>query len=169
MARILVLDDEHRLLRTLLLLLRNAGHEALGATRFAEIDELLYPGKFDVLITDLEMPRTSGMELFSSVRETKSKVPFIFVTGKPTLDTAMEAMNQGAFAYIQKPFEPEQVMDAVNRATATLQTPASTPPPKKAAHHRFDSAIAGLHVHYQPIVRWSSQRAFSYEALMRTS
>ncbi len=101
MARIVVIDDEQRLLQTLARFLEQQGHEVVTATEFAAVSEQLYPGRFEVLITDIVMPGFDGMQVLREVVETRGcQEPVILITGEPNLETAAEAVRRGAFDYI---------------------------------------------------------------------
>ena len=71
---------------------------------------------FDVILTDLHMPEMDGMQVLAKIRENYPKAEVIIITGYASIDSAVEAVKQGAFYYIEKPFTPEQVMLILNRA-----------------------------------------------------
>lgn len=77
-----------------------------------------WPG---ILITDIRMPRMDGMELLSQVRETEPEMPVILVTGHGDVATAVRAMREGAFDFIEKPFDPDHFIDVARRAMAHRQ------------------------------------------------
>jgi EAL domain-containing protein (putative c-di-GMP-specific phosphodiesterase class I)/CheY-like chemotaxis protein len=166
--RALIVDDDAVVLATLQRILTKNGYEVAVARDGEEGWVLASSVNFDVVVTDLEMPKSGGIELFNSIRQSKPELPFVFVTGKPTLESAVEVMNKGATAYLPKPFQPQQILDAVSRATKGNRPAVSILPPPDESADRFAAALDKLHLHYQPIVRWSTQTAYSYEALMRT-
>ncbi len=116
MARIVLIDDEARLLATLARFLELQGHEVVRAAGFAEADEHLYPGRFEVLVTDIVMPDIDGMRVLQEVVEVRGCLePVILITGEPNLETASEAVRRGAFDYIQKPVTKDKLLEAVER------------------------------------------------------
>lgn len=168
--RALVADDDPTVVAMLQRVLTRKGFDVATARDGEEAWVLINSVDFNVVLADLQMPRAGGLELFDEVRAQKPHLPFIFVTGQPTLDSAVAAMNKGAIAYLQKPFEPDQVVEALERAVKDMDdAPMSTRNSGRAAQERFGQALAGLHLHYQPIIQWSTRSAFSYEALMRTT
>ena len=116
-ARILVADDEPNLRRVLTAILRREGYEVVQAADGAEaIDLLAEP--VDVVITDLKMPRIDGMEVLRHTSQQLPHVPVIMITAFGTVDNAVAAVKAGAFDYIEKPFEQEQIRQIVNKAVA---------------------------------------------------
>src|SRR6187401_2842766 len=116
-ARILVADDEPNLRRVLTAILRREGYDVLQAADGSEaIDLLAEP--VDVVITDLKMPRIDGMEVLRHASAQLPHVPVIMITAFGTVDNAVAAVKAGAFDYIEKPFEQEQIRQIVNKAVA---------------------------------------------------
>jgi two-component system, NtrC family, response regulator AtoC len=114
-ARILVADDEPNLRRVLIAILRREGYEVVQAADGADaIDALAQP--VDVIITDLKMPRVDGMEVLRHASVHHPSVPVIMITAFGTVDNAVAAVKAGAFDYIEKPFEQEQIRLIVNKA-----------------------------------------------------
>ena len=114
-ARILVADDELNLRRVLVALLRRDGHEVVQATDGAEAMELLGQD-VDVVITDLRMPKVDGMEVLRTATRTYPHVPVIMITAYGSVGQAVEAIKAGAFDYIEKPFEQDQIRAIVDKA-----------------------------------------------------
>src|SRR6187401_2426923 len=116
-ARILVADDEPNLRRVLTAILRREGYDVLQAADGSEaIDLLAEP--LDVVITDLKMPRVDGMEVLRHASAQLPNVPVIMITAFGTVDNAVAAVKAGAFDYLEKPFEQEQIRQIVNKAVA---------------------------------------------------
>jgi two-component system, NtrC family, response regulator AtoC len=114
-ARILVADDEPNLRRVLVAILRREGYDVVQAADGADaIDALGQP--VDVIITDLKMPRVDGMEVLRHASVHHPSVPVIMITAFGTVDNAVAAVKAGAFDYIEKPFEQEQIRLIVNKA-----------------------------------------------------
>tara|TARA_R110002072_G_scaffold25443_6_gene85141 strand:+ start:88481 stop:89572 length:1092 start_codon:yes stop_codon:yes gene_type:complete len=116
MAKVVLIDDEARLLATLARFLERQGIEVFQAVSFAEADEHLQPGRFDVLVTDIVMPSFDGMRVLREVVSVrKCQEPVILITGEPNLETASQAVRNGAFDYIQKPVTKDRLLEVVNR------------------------------------------------------
>lgn len=117
MARIVLIDDEPRLLQTLTRFLEREGHLVVHGESFAAVEGRLWPGRFEVLISDIVMPDFSGMKVLHEVVEAREcKEPVVLITGEPNLETASEAVRAGAFDYISKPVTKEKLMEVVARA-----------------------------------------------------
>ena len=116
--RILVVDDEVKMRRLLEMSLKNMGHEVVMAADGIEALACCDDAPFDLILTDLKMPRMDGLQLLRSLRERGEDVPVIVLTAFGTIETAVEAMKLGASDYIIRPFEMETVELAVTRALA---------------------------------------------------
>jgi DNA-binding NtrC family response regulator len=113
---VLVVDDEAAILDTLRILLRNEGfepHMAHGGKKALEQLEILRP---DIVLTDIRMPGVSGVEVLAAAREVDPDMPVILMTAQATLQSAMQAVNAGAFYYIQKPFGNDELVAILRRA-----------------------------------------------------
>jgi two-component system response regulator AtoC len=117
-ARILVADDEPNLRRVLTAILAREGYEVVQAADGAEAISACQGGDIDVVITDLKMPRVDGMEVLRHVSTTMPAVPVIMITAFGSVDNAVAAVKTGAFDYIEKPFEQEQIRLIVTKAVA---------------------------------------------------
>ena len=114
-ARILVADDEPNLRRVLVAILRREGYEVVQAADGSDaIEALAQP--IDVIITDLKMPQVDGMEVLRHASAHHPSVPVIMITAFGTVDNAVAAVKAGAFDYIEKPFEQEQIRIIVHKA-----------------------------------------------------
>ncbi len=116
--RILVVDDEMKMRRLLEMTLKNLGHEVVQAGDGVEALACFDEAPFDLVMTDLKMPRMDGMQLLRKLRERGEEVPVIVLTAYGTIETAVETMKLGAADYIIRPFEMETVELAVARALA---------------------------------------------------
>jgi len=113
---VLVVDDESGILQTLEILLRAEGfdvHTAHGGRAALERIPQLTP---DIIISDVRMPSVGGVEVLNAAREHDAEVPVILMTAQATLQTAMQAVNAGAFYYIQKPFRNDELLAILRRA-----------------------------------------------------
>src|SRR5690349_12149216 len=116
MARILIADDTEMMRDSLAATLVREGHEVIAAGGgAAAIQRLNTPVRFDLLLTDLKMPKVTGLELLAEVRKLRADLPVVLMTAFATVATAVEAMKQGAYDYIQKPFDGEEIKLLVDR------------------------------------------------------
>jgi two-component system, NtrC family, response regulator AtoC len=116
---ILVADDEPNLRRVLGAILKRDGHQVLIAGDGLEALELLQRNEVHTLITDLRMPRLDGMELLRRVVQDYPDVPVIILTAHGSVDNAVVAVKLGAFDYIEKPFEQDQIRQVIATALRT--------------------------------------------------
>jgi two-component system, NtrC family, response regulator HydG len=116
MARILVVDDQEMMRDSLAGTLVREGHEVLAAGDGAAALARLNGGaRVDLLITDLKMPKMTGIELLQEVKKLRPEMPVVLMTAFATVSTAVEAMKLGAYDYIQKPFDGEEITLLVDR------------------------------------------------------
>ncbi len=122
MARILIVDDEPHMRRILASNLRIDKHEIAEAAGVEEARATLGGGDFDVVFTDQKMPDGDGLEVLAAVHESSPTIPVIMLTALASIELAVESMRQGAFDFLTKPFQPDVVRAAANRAAqhATL-------------------------------------------------
>lgn len=114
--RVLVVDDEQGILDVIRILLANNGftpHVAHGGRAGLEQIEALRP---DVVISDIRMPGVTGVEILSAARAADPETPVILMTAQATLQSAVQAVNEGAFYYVQKPFRNDELLSIVRRA-----------------------------------------------------
>src|SRR5690348_15523178 len=102
-ASVLVADDDAMILRASERCLRGAGYRVTTCGDGAAAVELLLADTFDVVVSDIDMPRLGGIALLQLLRERDIDVPVILVTGDPTVDSAILAVEHGAFKYLKKP------------------------------------------------------------------
>jgi signal transduction histidine kinase/CheY-like chemotaxis protein len=113
---ILVVDDEEIMLKLACDALRSQGHRVSGASGAHEALDKLKQEKFDFILTDIKMPEMDGMELIQAAHEINPSMGAIFMTGYASLDTAKRAIQEGAYDYILKPFDLQEIRNAVARA-----------------------------------------------------
>ena len=114
-ARILIVDDETQI-REILLELLGEDYTCVEAASAEESLELLRGEQFELILSDIMMGGMSGLELVVQVRQLAPETVVIMISGERTINNAIEAMRAGAFDYITKPFELQQVKLAVRRA-----------------------------------------------------
>ena len=118
---VLIVDDESGIVDTLRILLKNEGfaaHVAFGGKQGLEQIAALHP---DVVVTDIRMPAVSGIDLLTAARAQDRDVPVILMTAQASLQSAIQAVNEGAFHYIQKPFRNDELVAIVSRAVEYRQ------------------------------------------------
>jgi DNA-binding NtrC family response regulator len=114
--RILLVDDEVNMLETLGDILRGKGHAVSIATGGLEaLEKLRGNAPFDLIITDLKMPGMDGMKLLERVKEEYPWTMFVMLTGYGTIKNAIDATRKGAYNYILKPFNPDEILQIVDR------------------------------------------------------
>ncbi len=117
---ILIVDDEPSIRLVLKTQLEKAGHSVSTCTNGEEAVEWLSNQPAQLVISDLRMPGLDGMSLLRWTRQNLPGLPVILITAFGTIDSAVEAVKQGAFDYITKPFEKEELLNAVDKALATV-------------------------------------------------
>jgi DNA-binding response OmpR family regulator len=109
-GRIFVVDDEESTRSMLNEYFVNFGYDVVTASDGEEALLKFIPGKFDCIISDLFMPKIDGLELLKKIREQDGKVFFLMVTGYPSIDSAVNAMKEGAYDYVTKPFNMDELL-----------------------------------------------------------
>src|SRR6516165_547502 len=115
-GRLLVADDEVELMTALCESLRDEGFDAVGVTGAGEALAELHAGEFDLLLSDLMMPGTDGIELLRQALGVDPNLVGIIMTGQGSIQTAVEAMKAGAFDYVLKPFKLQSMLPILARA-----------------------------------------------------
>jgi len=117
-ARILIVDDEDIVVRSCLRILADTDYAVDvargGAEALKKIDETVY----DVLLVDIMMPQINGLEVLQHVKQKQPGSEVIIFTGLSQSETAVRAQELGAFAYLPKPFEPEDIRELIAQALA---------------------------------------------------
>ncbi|MGD0249975.1 MAG: response regulator [Thermoplasmata archaeon] len=125
--RLLLADDVGTFRDDLASLLEARGHTVTAVDSVKRATEALEQGEFDVLFSELRLGRQSGLELLTESRNRWPRMSVVMLTGKGTVETAVEALHQGAFDYLRKPVNPEQVqrvLDLVGQQLALIRTGA---------------------------------------------
>lgn len=115
-AKILLVDDERSIRVTLGEFLRNVGFEVETAKDADHALEMLSKDDFAVVVSDIIMPRITGVKLLEAIRQNSPFVQVILMTGEPTVETASEAVRAGAFDYLTKPIGKEDLIKTVTNA-----------------------------------------------------
>jgi EAL domain-containing protein (putative c-di-GMP-specific phosphodiesterase class I) len=177
----LVVDDDEALRHAHVRALTKAGYQVEAAADGNAAVCCLEKAAFDVIFSDIDMPGMNGLQLLERVRTRDLDVPVVLVTGNPSVDTAIRAMEQGALRYLVKPVELAVLVtvaqDAVRVhriATAKRQALELAGGVERFVGDRaglvgsFSRAMESLFIAYQPIVSWSGRSVFGYEALLRS-
>jgi len=118
-GKVLVVDDQKNMRATTAMLLREAGHVVAEAEDGAAAVQRVRQEAFDVVLTDLRMPGLDGMEVLRHVRAASPETQVIVMTAYGTIESAVEAVRQGAHDYVSKPFQSEELLLRVARALET--------------------------------------------------
>lgn len=180
-AKVLVVDDEPVTARSYARALTAAGFRVTIANDGREAADLAKSQGFDVIVSDIAMPDMDGLALLRAIRQSDLDVPMVFMTGSPAIESAVQAIEYGAFRYLLKPVAPAALLDVVERAArvhrlakvrreAMLVRELEGKPigDRAGLEARFASALEKMWVAAQPIVTWSGRQIFAYETLLRT-
>jgi EAL domain-containing protein (putative c-di-GMP-specific phosphodiesterase class I) len=180
-GRLLIVDDDVLLSRSLSRHLARAGYDVVVQHEGQLALDALKAGGFDLVISDIEMPGLSGIDLLREVRDLDRDLPVVLITGAPAIDTATKAVEHGAFRYLTKPFEIDVLLKVVRRASqlyrlarmkrealVVLGTGSGEGADRLALEASFERALDSLWMAFQPIVRAKDGSLFGYEALLRS-
>ncbi|HKY36382.1 MAG TPA: protein kinase [Polyangiaceae bacterium] len=123
-GRVLLVDDQPKLLRLFERSLTKAGHEVVTAENGRSAVELVRTQDFDVVVSDVRMPDMGGVELLRELHERDPDLPVLLVSGSPDLQTALKAVEYGAFEYLTKPVPFDKLEASVVRAVACRRSKA---------------------------------------------
>ena len=119
--RVLIVDDDSAFREELAAVLHNSGHSAAGVASGAQAEIALEREEFDVMFIDPEMGRQSGMELLTHVSERWPRLLVVMLTARATVETAIQALELGAFDYIRKPVRPNQIKRVLELVNVQLE------------------------------------------------
>ena len=179
--RVLIAEDEQALARSLSRLLTGGGYEVIIAQDGTAAAAAVKSQEFDVILSDIQMPGMSGLDLLRIVREHDLDVPVVLMTADPRIETAAQAVELGALQYLVKPVPVDTLFKAMERAVKLhlmakmkRETMRLLNKEEPAAGDRagmtasFDRALDTLWMAFQPIVRRDGG-TFGYEALLRSN
>ncbi|MDZ7762733.1 MAG: sigma-54 dependent transcriptional regulator [Desulfovermiculus sp.] len=115
-ARILVVDDEKRMRHLLAMMLEGNGYQVYQAEDGQEALERLHQDTYDLVIADIKMPRLDGHGLLKQMKDKGIDLPMVFITAFASVESAVEAMQQGVVDYISKPFDQDRILLTVQRS-----------------------------------------------------
>jgi EAL domain-containing protein (putative c-di-GMP-specific phosphodiesterase class I) len=176
---LLLVDDEEAILRSYTTFFVRHGATVVAANSGREALERMQARRFDVVVSDIAMPEMSGLEFLMNVRSFDPDMPVILMTGAPDLETAVRAVEYGAFHYLGKPVDPEKLLQVVKRAARHHQVAhrkrqalpgggRGNGDDRAALEARFESAMRLSYMAFQPIVSLRLGGVWGYEALLRT-
>ena len=114
--RILAIDDEPHMLVLLERIIREkTPYEITTTSNALEVPKLLDEGQFEIIVTDLKMPKLDGLEILRRVQQQGRRELVVLITAFGTIDTAREARALGVFDYITKPFRKEEILSCLHR------------------------------------------------------
>ena len=161
--------------------LESAGYHVVGCGSGNDALMALANQSFDVIIADIQMAGTGGLELLRTVRDRELELPVVLVTSEPSIQSASKAVEYGAFRYLIKPVPAAELCAVVGRAASLGQLIRSRQESlvevdsgkfevgdRTGADALLDRALSSLWLAYQPIVRALDSTLFAYEALLRT-
>lgn len=180
LGRILLAEDDGALAAATLRILRRAGYHADHASDGARALELASLHAFDAVLADISMPKLDGLGLLRTLHRRDPDLPVVLLTGAPDLDSAIRAIELGAFRYLLKPAGSAELVRAVElassagRAARSRRQVLTQLEGRRAAQargleqaQRLRAALASLQLVFQPIVRWSRREVHAHEALLR--
>jgi EAL domain-containing protein (putative c-di-GMP-specific phosphodiesterase class I) len=180
-GRVLIVEDDRGLLEVYADLLMDAGFEVAVASDGQAALRALQAEPFDVVLSDVVMPGSNGVDLLRAVRTRDLDVPVVLVTGNPSVETAVQAVEMGALHYLLKPVAAAELVRCVSSAArlrrlATVKREAlrylgqtdGMMGDRAGLEAVFSRAMESLSMAYQPIVRTRDGSIFAWEALLRT-
>ena len=180
-GRVLVVEDDRALLEAYTDVLLAAGFDVVAAGDGAGALHALGQDAFDVVLTDLVLPGVNGVEILRAVRERDLDVPVVLITGNPTVETAVQAIELGALRYLVKPASADELIRATEHAMRLRKLASVKREALRFLGHTdrlmgdraglesvFTRATASLFMAYQPIIRTRDGSIYGWEALLRT-
>ncbi|NIT14667.1 MAG: response regulator, partial [Candidatus Dadabacteria bacterium] len=119
--RVLVVDDEHEILRIIYDLLSRNGYHVDTATTCEKALKLFGENEYNTILSDIKMPQKSGIDLLEVVNKSNPELPVVIMTGYASLETAIEALKQGAFDYLTKPLDYQKLKSIIVHAVENNQ------------------------------------------------
>jgi EAL domain-containing protein (putative c-di-GMP-specific phosphodiesterase class I) len=178
-AAILLVDDDDFFLNACVRMLQLWNHEVVSVTSSDEALRRVRERDFDVILSDINLPGTNGIDFLRAVRSHDKDVPVILMTGGPEIETARLAVECGAQSYLIKPLSMPQLKEAIDkqirehhllrRQRKILAVSEQQAHETEVLREHFEGALAGMWMAFQPIVSWSSKSVVAYEALLRTT
>ena len=179
--RILLVDDDELLARTYARTLTADGYDVEVRYDGESAVDAVQRELFEAVLSDIDLPRLGGLALLERIHAHDPDTPVVLITGTPTLETAMAAVEHGAVRYLAKPVNTTDLKSATANAVQLHRLARA----KRNAIDQaggidrlvgdraklttsFESALATMWMAYQPIVSWSRREVYGYEALLRS-
>jgi two-component system response regulator HydG len=134
--KVLLVDDETGILEALQVLFRGEGYQVALGRSGREAIEALDGERPDLVVTDIRMPGVTGLEVLARVREVDPEIPVILMTAQASLQSAVRAVNEGAYYYLQKPFANDDLLAICRRALEARQLKVENRALKKEIRRR---------------------------------
>lgn len=187
-GRILIVEDDPALRAAYQRVLAREGWTVDTTRDGLEAQERMKSATFDAIVSDIHMPGYGGIEFLRRVREHDAEIPVVLVTGKPSIDSTIRAIEYRAFRYLVKPVINDVLASVVRNAVRASKAshlrrqlldekvvpleppqPIEEPTAPVSLDRALSRALTQLWVAYQPIVSWGNRAVIGYEALLRTS
>jgi DNA-binding NtrC family response regulator len=114
-ARILVVDDDENIRKVLATILEEEGYDVETVDTAKKAIERTKREYYNLALIDIRLPDMEGIEVLTKMKDTVPRMRKIIITGYPTLQNAVEAVNRGADAYVMKPFDVEKILETIKR------------------------------------------------------
>jgi EAL domain-containing protein (putative c-di-GMP-specific phosphodiesterase class I) len=180
-GRILLVDDDEAVSRVYVKALRREGFHVFATSNALQARELFQHEAIDLVLSDINMPGMSGIQLLELLRRQDLDVPVILMTGAPGIESATEAVALGAMRYLTKPIDLGELEKIAHKAIglhrlARIKREALAQfglgerqlGDLAGLNAGFGRCLSSLWMAYQPIVLWSAHSVFAYEALLRS-
>lgn len=178
--RVLIIEDDPAISRAFERAIRKLGFDVETIDNGASAAQLLMSAPFDAVVSDINVPGATGVDVLRTIRSYNLDVPVLLVTGDPTLATAIDAVELGAMRYLLKPVDIERLQKEVTRAVKLYRLAQikremlrevgrdQEPSDLAGLATRFARALDNMWIAFQPIVALDDNRLFGYEALLRS-
>ncbi len=140
--KLLVVDDDQSLREFLEIFLAKEGYKVDSSDSGEKALELVKQSRYDLVITDVKMPGMDGVELLKKLKIIDATLPVILITAFASLDTAVDAMKEGAWDYLTKPFKIEELREVIEKALSSKQDPSIKPIETKDKIYKLDEMVA---------------------------
>jgi EAL domain-containing protein (putative c-di-GMP-specific phosphodiesterase class I) len=181
MSRVLVIDDDDLMVQSYLRALSRLGYTVDSASNGREALQRFRDNAYDAILSDLAMPDMDGIAFLRELRRFDLDVPVLIITGAPSLESAVKAVEYGAFRYVTKPVPPEELAELLERAVRfhelarlrrlalnLVEQSGHALGDRASLEARFESAMSTARIAFQPIISWRRRKVMGYEALLRT-
>lgn len=169
-GRVLLVDDDASVRALLRRVVRQEGYAFTEAASVPEALGVLDEGGVDVVVSDIELGELSGVDLLRALRRRRLDHPLIFLTGRPSLESATAAVEYGAYRYLTKPFVPADLGRLLREAVASRPSvPHPLPDDEhELLNHRYQAALEQAWLAVQPLVSTATRSIVGYECLLRS-